>query len=126
MATVTHTAQNPIGGVVVVTWSGMQNGDVGDGVVSAMFADKSVQASGTFGVGGTAVLEGSTAVSGPSWALLNDPLGNPINLTAVTQVKEVLENPYQIRPRISGGDGSTSMTVQLCMSTPTLYTLTVV
>ena len=44
---------------VIATWPAMQNGDDGQPIELANFADRSVQVFGTFGSGGNARIEGS-------------------------------------------------------------------
>ena len=59
MAIVGYTASNPFGGIKIITWSTLANGDSGKPFVSAMFADKTAQVTGTFGAGGTVLIEGT-------------------------------------------------------------------
>lgn len=70
----------------------------------------SVQILGTFGVGGTVVIEGSN--DGTNYVTLNDPAGAALSITAAG-LKGIRENPAYIRPRVTAGDGTTSLTVTL-------------
>ncbi|MCW5745835.1 MAG: hypothetical protein KIT36_06515 [Alphaproteobacteria bacterium] len=99
--------------VVRFRWTGLLNGDDGAPVKFGPFADRSVQVTGTFGAGGTLLMEGSND-GGTTWATLKDPLGANVSFTA-TGIKMVGDLPYQIRPRVSAGDGTTSLAVHLMM-----------
>ena len=118
----------------IVTWTGLLNGDDGAPFVSPNRADKSVQVIGTFGAGGNARIEGSnkqaysmtpgvsgggtlTGLTGTDYATLNDPQGNVLDFTA-TKIEQVLEAPNAIRPRITAGDGTTSLTVVMLITAP--------
>jgi hypothetical protein len=100
-----------------VTWAGMANTDVGvgpDGVTatgfkSAEYMDRSFQVKGTFGVGGTMLIEGSND-GGTTWATLNDAFGNALSFTTAG-IKQVTEMVEMIRPRVSAGDGTTALAV---------------
>lgn len=124
MATRDYTVENLIGGVKVVTWTGLLNGDVGAPFISAQFADKCVQVEGSFGVGGTCEIEGTNYTSGPTYRTLNDPQGNALSVTSA-KVEQVLENPYMVRPRVSAGDGNTNLVLKLVATTPTQYDLSI-
>lgn len=108
MATITPTHDGKGGGVVAVTWTPLANGDSGKAAGLSANPDKSVQVTGTFGTGGSVNLEGSN--DGTNWEILNDALGNAITLTAAGLVS-VLENPLYVRPNVTAGDGTTSLTV---------------
>jgi hypothetical protein len=69
--------------------------DIGSG-------DRCFQATGTFGAGGTILLQGS--LDGTNWYGLKDPAGAAISLTAAG-LRQVLENPRYVRPFISAGTG---------------------
>jgi hypothetical protein len=102
--------------VLMAVWTPLLNGDTGAPIEAAQFADRSVQLLGTLGVGGNMILEGSNvAVPGASdWATLNDPQGNPISLNAL-KIEAVSEVTRWVRPRISAGDGTTSLSVYLLL-----------
>lgn len=72
------------------------------------FTDRTVQVTGTPGVGGTLVIEGSN--DNVNWETLTDPLGNPLSFTAAG-IKTILENPLYTRPNVTAGDGSTDFDV---------------
>lgn len=72
----------------------------------AQWADRCVQVTGTFGSGGTIVVEGSN--DGSTYATLNDAQGNAISLTAAG-LKQIIEVPRYARARVTAGDGTTSL-----------------
>lgn len=113
-----------------VVWPAMKNGDVGAAVGSTIsgttggaaspapgggfmsgFCDKSIQAVGTFGTGGSVACEGSND-AGANWLALNDPFGNVIAITAAA-MKEITEAVIWIRPHVTAGDGTTSLNVTM-------------
>lgn len=101
----------------VVSWSTMTNSgsDVGSPIQMPGSADRSVQVTGTFGAGGTVAIEGSN--DGTNYVTLNDPQGNALAVTTA-KIEQILEMTRYIRPRITGGDGSTSLTVTLLLRRP--------
>lgn len=96
----------------VVSWNALQSGDDGAPVELATFADRSVQSSGTFGVGGSVRIEGS--INGTDWAPLTDLQGNNLDLTSA-RIECVAELVRYLRPRVLAGDGTTSINVYLIM-----------
>jgi hypothetical protein len=87
-------------------WSGLLNGDDGAPAGSSYSGDRTVQVFGTFGTGGTVIVEGS--LDGTNWFQLRDPTGTLISFTAAGG-KAVMENAPYIRPRVTGGDGTTAL-----------------
>lgn len=79
------------------------------------WADRCIQFNGTFGVGGTVKLQGSN--DGTNWYDLADAQGNAISKTAAG-IEQVLEMTQFVRPYISAGDGTTSITATLVMRKP--------
>lgn len=117
MATIDPTNNGDISGdgsVQMFTWV-LANGDDGAPVEWTPYADRCVQVIGTFGAGGTVLIEGSNA--GATWATLNNAQGAAASITAAT-VKQIVETPRYVRPRVSAGDGTTSLTVSLIMRRP--------
>ena len=43
----------------------------------------------------------------------------------LAKIEQVLENTYSVRPLLSGGDGTTSITVKMMASTPTAYDVSI-
>ena len=91
-------------------WTPLANGDSGTPYGMSGFADRTVQIGGTFGTGGTVVVEGTN--DGTNYATLNDPQGVAISKTSAALVG-VAQITKFIRPRVSAGDGTTSITVTL-------------
>lgn len=89
-------------GSVTTSWLAMATGDTGSPVLSAVFGDKSVQVTGTFG-GATINIQGSND-GGATWANLADPQGTAIAISAAG-IEQVLEYTEQIRPIVVGGAG---------------------
>lgn len=92
-------------------WPGLLNGDNGNAIRMPRFADKTVQAIGTFGVGGTVKIMGS--MDGTNWFQLKDHNGTAINLASATPGAVIAEVPDYLQPQVSAGDGTTSLTVYL-------------
>ena len=98
----------------IVTWGPMHNGDVGQvpTVYQGLFAgyrDRTFQIEGTPGSGFGFAWEGSN--DGVNFHALKDPFNNVLNLSSVGQINEVLEAVVFSRPHVTGGDGTTSVTV---------------
>lgn len=101
---------------VLITWSGLQQGDEGEPVQRVKYADRSAQVFGTFGAGGSVAIEGSNA--GDQYATLNRMQGVAASFTSAG-VAQILENTTHIRPKVTGGDGTTDLTVALLIRTNT-------
>lgn len=99
----------------IVQWTGLLNGDSGVPLDMIGSADRSVQVTGTFGTGGTVLIEGSN--DGTNYATLHDPGGNALSLTSA-QIVAVLEVSAYTRPRVSAGDGTTALAVTLLVRHP--------
>lgn len=111
MATIVNTTVNSLADYQISTWTPLTTTDTtGDGAGHVGAGDRTVQVTGTFGTGGTLILEGT--VDGTNWAQLRDPSSTLISFTAAG-IKAVLENVVAVRPRVTGGDGTTSLTVTL-------------
>lgn len=92
----------------LAVWTGLLNGDTGAPLILGIYGDVSVQISGTFGTGGSVTLQGSN--DGTNWIALTDPQGNAITKTAAS-IEQFLERTRYIRPSVTAGDGTTSLTV---------------
>jgi hypothetical protein len=99
--------------VVLVKWVGLTLGDDGAPFAGVHFPDRSVQAAGTFGAGGSVKLEGRLSAD-LGFVALTDPQGNDIDL-ASAKIEAVTELVQFIRPRITGGDGTTLINVYLLL-----------
>jgi hypothetical protein len=98
-----------------VTWTGLANGDSGEPVLFPGSTVKSIQFTGTFGAGGTIVFEGSN--DGSTYFTLTDGDANSISKTA-SALETVYENTLYVRPRVTAGDGTTSLTAVLLVRRP--------
>lgn len=100
-------------------WSNLTTSQVGMPIGSSIhqfqanYADRTVQVTGTFGSAGSVQLEGSND-GGLTYNILNDAFGNPLVLTSGV-IKQVTECAERVRPNVTGGDGTTSLTVNLFM-----------
>jgi len=92
------------------TWDPLANGDEGAAVEYGAFTDRSIQFAGVFGSGGTVALEGSN--DGVNFAVLTDLQGNAITKTSGS-IETVTEATRFVRPRVTGGDGTTAITAIL-------------
>lgn len=94
---------------IVIAWLAIPlNGD-GESIPFCQYTDKSAQVTGTFG-GATVQIEGSN--NGADWATLTDPQGNSLSFTG-PKIEMVAEATYLVRPKVTGGDGTTSINVHL-------------
>ena len=94
-----------------VSWGPMVNGDTG-APISSMFAyaDRSVQVEGTFGSGGTVAFEGSN--DQVNYRTLTSPQGTNLTIIMASLVA-IVEMATAYRPHVTGGDGTTSLTVTM-------------
>jgi hypothetical protein len=115
MATITPTISNSgkFGdNTIIYSWASMTNAtsDVGAALELPGWADRSVQITGTFGASGTCVIEGSN--DGTNYVTLNNLQGSALSLGSAT-IKGIAEITRYVRPRITNGDGTTSLTVTI-------------
>lgn len=110
MATVAGTRTDGFTEGVFETWTPLLNSDSGSTATFVGAGDRTVQVTGTFGVGGTVIIEGS--LDGATWFGLRDPTSTAISFTAAG-LKAILEAVPYIRPRVTAGDGTTSITVKI-------------
>jgi hypothetical protein len=106
-------------GVRVVKWTGLLNGDTGAPYKLPHRPIMTVQATGTFGVGGTVTMEGSVdSAAAPSFSTMKEADGTAGTLaTGAESMKQLLENVYQVRPNVTAGDGTTSLVVWMLINT---------
>lgn len=105
-----------VAGSQKATWSGLLNTDSGTPFMPGVYGDMTVQAFGTFGAGGTVILEGSLD-GGTTWSPLTDPGMTAISFTAAG-IETVMQYCELIRPRVTAGDGTTNLTVIVVMRKP--------
>jgi len=96
----------------IISWTGLLNGDVGEAVEMPGSIIRSIQFTGTFGVGGTIVLQGSN--DGTNYVTLTDPQGNAISKTAAG-IESISEITRYIRPSATAGDGTTTLVATLLL-----------
>lgn len=101
-------------GVHIYSWTPMtfSGSDVGLPIEMPGSADRSVQVTGTLGTGGSVRIEGS--MDGVTYAVLTDPQGNALDINSL-KIETIMEVVRYIRPRVTAGDGTTSLTVQILM-----------
>jgi hypothetical protein len=112
MATRAISVDNTNPRALVIQWTGLTQATLDDGAPfeGADWSDRSVQIQGTFGTGGSVSIEGSN--DGTNYQLLTDPQGNDITKTAA-DLEQITEITRYIRPRVTAGDGTTSLTVTI-------------
>lgn len=112
MATIAPTRDSLTTGFGVGMRWALANGDDGSPWDTQDFPDWSVQISGTFGAGGTIVLEGSNQSTPTTWNTLSDPAGAALSFTAA-DLKQALQLTRWVRPRVTAGDGTTALVAQI-------------
>jgi hypothetical protein len=107
----TETRDRTVGNDVhFISWTPLLNGDSGAPFAMPGFADRSVQIGGTFGTGGTVLIEGT--IDGTNYATLTDPQGVALSKTGAA-LQAVSQITKLVRPRVSNGDGTTAITVTM-------------
>jgi len=94
----------------VFTWTGLDSDDSGIPIEAVDYVDRTVAITGTFGAGGSITLQGSN--DNTTWFALTDPQGNAVTKTAAG-MELISEAPVYIRPLVTAGDVTTSLTVKL-------------
>ncbi len=114
MAVVPFTATRLETKAVHVRWDALKAGDTGLPFSLHGGPDRSIQVTGSFSGGANLIWEGSNDVleASPSWFTLTDPQGNPLTF-ATERLEQVTEYTRFVRPRVTGGDPATSLTVNL-------------
>jgi hypothetical protein len=105
----------------VDSWAGLLQSslDTGAGVSVADAAEIMVMiASGTLGAGGAITWEGS--LDNAAWFPLSSRIGTPAAIvqTALLTPTMVQERPLWVRPRITAGDGTTSLVASVVTKRP--------
>lgn len=114
---------------IKVVWSGLDGDDSGKAVDLEGYPDKTVQVIGTNN-GETMTFYGSNdpavntdRVAGTifssataKWGILTDALGNSIAIATSNVPKQVLANPRSYCPVVTGGGGSTNISVIMIAS----------
>lgn len=96
----------------IYQWGPAASGDTFVPVGRGDLVDRSIQVEGTFGAGGQISLQGSN--DGVNYHTLHDPFNNQIIITS-TSIVQVTEVTAWMKPLLNGGDGSTSLTITICV-----------
>ncbi len=104
-------------GVHTASWDSLRNGDTGAPLKAAgggsFMPDKCVHIiEVASGAGDTVVIQGSN--DGTNWITLTDIHSNAMSYAAAALI-QVSENPLELRPNITGGDGTTDFDVIIVM-----------
>lgn len=103
------------GGVKQAVWSNLPNGAAGDWLDWADFSGRTFQVYGTFGVGGSITMQGSNDLNNPTnVATLTNWQGTPLTTTSPSFMT-ARDMPLWVRPIVTAGDGTTSLSVALAM-----------
>lgn len=111
MATVAIVTTRPMPDLLH-KWEPLLNGNDGEPGHYTLSGDRTMQVFGTFGVGGTIIAEGS--LDGTHWFQLRDPTGTLVSFTAAGG-KALLESTPYVRPHVTAGDGTTSLTALIAV-----------
>lgn len=95
----------------LVTWETLANGDDGAPFDGPAREHQSIQIQGTLGAGFNLIVEGSN--DGSNYHTMNDLDGNSLGSIAAVGIYQIRGVAKYIRPRISGGDGTTAITATL-------------
>lgn len=114
MATAVKAGSWVAKGLHQAVWAVMANGDDGAPAAVATLPNHNWQFTGTFGAGGTVIVEGSDD-GGTTYYPLKDWQGTVISKTAAGGAQQV-DNPLLTRPRVTAGDGTTAIVARLISS----------
>ena len=108
-------------GVRIIKWTLLDLDDSGAPYFAPQYSSKVIQWTGTPGVGGAGKIQGSMEPGTPVWGTLHNPQGADASVVAAditaNLIVQMLEDCYQIRPFMTGGDGTTNVTVYLMVTT---------
>lgn len=127
MANIQASEEHPSPGTFIYTWGPMANADVGLPVmIPPSHSDKTISVDGTPGAALVVDPQGSdeTVNPGTQFHSLREP-GNALlntvlvtaQVTAKTAMRQILEGVNQIKLVLTGGDGTTAITVRLKCTT---------
>lgn len=111
MPTINPTVAHIGNDTVRFTYTPMANADVGApiGANHADYADRNVSVFGTFGAGGTVLIQGANDAA-LTYHTLNDQSDNALSITTAKN-EQIEQVPEHTRPNVSAGDGATALTV---------------
>jgi hypothetical protein len=113
MATRTFTALSLGTRGILVTWNGLLNGDDGTAFEAGDITEATIQATGTFGVGGSITLQASN--DGVNWFAATDAANVACTFTAQGGDAPV-QTPRYWRPIVTAGDGTTALVAVLMLA----------
>lgn len=113
MATKTSTIETRAAATLVVTWAGLANGDNGAFIELPFACSLELEAVGTFGAGGSMTLQGTNDKAAPSFGNLTAKSGTAVLAITAQGVRAANESPLVVRPAVTAGDGTTSLTAIL-------------
>jgi len=102
-------------GAIVLKWT-LANGETGDwATMPGAGHDRSVHLYGTAGAGFGIVLEGSneSGATPANAVTLRDSDHTALSFTALPKLETILQPCLRVRPRVTGGDGTTSVTIEI-------------
>lgn len=112
MAEIAATSSRVTQSLVATVWTPLANGDTGAWIDTADLAERTVQVTGTFGSGGTVVLQGSNEDTPTNAFALTDDGAGAVSFTAAGGAR-LWERPRWVRPSVTAGDGTTALTVRM-------------
>lgn len=114
MATVNYSIFRHDDDSLTFTWTPLtETNNDGQPLILSRFPDKSVHVYGTFGAGGTCIIEGTNEAPGAFANAVTLEGVNNSNLSyTAAGIETIKEVPVQLRPRISAGTG-VSLTVKI-------------
>lgn len=114
MATVNPTIRYVGNDTVVFTWTltNADNDGAPIGPNHSDYADRTVQAAGTFG-GATVAIQGSND-DGVTWFTVDDPQGTDLTMTTAGG-KAIIEVTERMRPLLTGGAASSVTVSMICL-----------
>lgn len=104
-------------GVKVIRWTLPAVNDTGAPYPAPAHSDKTIQVSGTL-AGSTVTIQGTNQISAASapYETLHDAFGTVMAYTT-TAMALIAENPYQIRPTLTGG-ADANIVIRMCIKDP--------
>ncbi len=97
--------------IAIYSWAALTTTNTDGSPISIVpFADRCVQVTGTFGAGGSISVQGSN--DGTNYAILKNAQGTAATFTAAG-IQQIVELPRYMRPLVTAGDGTTSLTATL-------------
>jgi hypothetical protein len=118
MATRPYSIIRQESGYIMVRWTGLATNDDGEWFTGALeYGDRCVQVAGTFGpatlaIQGTNFLTPENLSTTPTNGIvLTDPQGGNLSGINSARIETIMEVPAAVRPVLTGGDGTTTLTV---------------